>query len=200
MEKGFISTIQDGLLLDYLKKFNLSQSTINVIQNKITYQLIKKEERFSSYGKVCKKIGVLLNGLLYASYQPDGDKKEIVSRFFYLPKNLIVSSFESFHTGKPANESITAIEDSFLVCLEKDVLNDLYKTNPEINYVGRQIAEQSYIHALQRIHDLQTMDGRQRVRDFLKSNPELFNRVQKQQMASYLGMNRNALTRFLNGR
>jgi CRP/FNR family transcriptional regulator, anaerobic regulatory protein len=200
MKKGSTPTPQNELLLEYLNKFNLSPTTINLIQNKIIYQWIKKGDKFSSYGKVCKKIGVLLNGLLYASYQPDGDKEEIVSRFFYAPKNLIVTSFESLHTGKAANESITAIEDSFLVCLERDVLNDLYKTNPEINYVGRQIAEQSYIQALQRIHDLQTMDGRQRVQDLFKKNPDLFNRVQKQQMASYLGMNRNALTKFLNGK
>jgi len=81
--------------------------------------------------------------------------------------------------------------------LDREVLFDLYKVDPDINYVGRQIAEQSYIQALQRIHDLQTMDGRQRVLHFLEKSPGLINRVQKQHLASYLGMHRSKVLIFI---
>jgi CRP-like cAMP-binding protein len=189
---------QDDQLIDYLKRFKLSQAAIDLIQQKITPIHLQKGETFTQYGKNCRRIGLLVSGLLYASYQPENDGDEIVSRFFYAPDNIIVTSFESFHTEKPSNESIIAIEESYLICLDRKDLYELYENNPEINYVGRQLAEQSYIQALRRVHDLQTMNARQRVKDFLKKHPELFNRVKRQQMASYLGMNRNALTKFLN--
>ena len=198
MKTELTASQPDDQLIEYLKRFKLSQEAIKLIRRKITPVHLHKGEMFNLHGKTCKRIGLLVSGLLYASYQPEDSADEIVSRFFYAPDNMIVTSFESFHTEKPSNESIIAIEESFLICLDRKDLYELYENNPEINYVGRQLAEQSYIQALRRVHDLQTMNARQRVKDFLKKHPELFNRVQRQQMASYLGMNRNALTKFLN--
>jgi CRP/FNR family transcriptional regulator, anaerobic regulatory protein len=183
-------------LIALLKDYGLSGEQVELIQSKFTPLHLKKDEVFSQSGKVCNSIGILLNGLLYAAYEADNTDDEFVSRFFYLPQNLIVTSFESFQNGKPSNESITAIEDSHLVCISRTGLYKLYQTIPEMNRIGRELAEQSYIQALQRIHNLQALNVDQRIDAFIKDHSSLFNRAKQSQLVSYLRVHRNAISEY----
>lgn len=183
---------------DLLKRFKLSTDCINFITENVETLTLGKGEYFSVHGKYCKRIGLLFKGLLYACYYPQDRTDEVVSRFFYETKNIIVTSFESFTEEKLSEESIIAIEDSYLLCISSEKLFELYDRYPEINYVVRELAQQSYIQAMQRVHNLQTMSSKEKVRDFLSKNPGLFNRVKRQQVASYLGINRNDLTKYAN--
>jgi CRP-like cAMP-binding protein len=152
---------------------------------------------------VCNKIGILVSGLLYAYYfTEDGEQK--VSRFFYIPKNdnelmstSVVTSFESFRHGINSNETITAIEKSKLYCISKNDLEKLYDEIPEMNYVGREIAEHGYIQTLQRVHSLQAVKNEQRFMKFFKEAPELFPRLKIQHITSYLAMNRNEYSKYM---
>ena len=157
---------------------------------------IKKGNVFSEVGKRTDKLGILIDGLLVAKYEKDNSTDEIISRFYYSPKNIIVASFESFYSDTKANETIEALEDSYLVVINKEDLYNLYKDVLEMNRIGRQLAEQSYILALQRIHQLQAMNVEERLEDFYRCHPELVNRVKVQHLCSYIGTNRNALSKF----
>lgn len=158
---------------------------------------LKKGDVFSQVGKRTDKLGILVSGLLVAKYESSNSTNEIVSRFYYSPRNTIVASFESFYSGKKANETIEALEDSYLTIVSKEDLYTLYNQIPEMNKIGRQIAEESYILALQRIHQLQTMSAKERLENFQECYPELANRIKIQHLCSYLGINRNALSRLM---
>lgn len=178
-------------------RYNLHINEVELICSKIKPLHLRKGEKFSQSRRVCKQLGILVNGLLYAAYESENADNEIVSRFFYKPQNIIVSSFESFSTGQPANESIVSIEDSLIFCIQKEDLDDLYKQIAAMNVIGREMAEQSYTQALNRIHVLQTMSVDQRIEEFFNKNIQLVNRVQRQHLASYLGTNRNAISKHL---
>jgi CRP-like cAMP-binding protein len=156
---------------------------------------LKRGEIFSEIGKSSDKLGILISGLLVAKYEKDNSEDEIVSRFYYSPRNTIVASFESFYSGAKANETIEALEDSYLVVITKADLNHLYNEVPEMNKIGRQLAEQSYILALQRIHQLQAMNAEERFTQFYKDHPEITNKIQVQHLCYYIGVNRNTLSR-----
>ena len=189
-------TKEEIVFRDYFKKFNLSDPAVKKVFRTLQSLFVKRGERFSHCNRVCKRAGFLVSGLLYASYI-DEEGKEIVSRFYYAPKNMIVSSFQSFQDGKPANEYIEAIEDSYLLCISRDDLAKLYRSIGILNFITRIIAEQSYVQALQRIHFLQALSNEQKIKEFLKDDSELVNKVKVQQLASYLGMHRNQFTRLL---
>lgn len=182
----------------FFGRFNLSDEAVAEIASRLHPLHLKKGDFFSKAGKKCTHLGILFNGLLIAKYNSDSTGKETVSRFFYSPRNIVVTSFESFSLGIKANESIEAIEDSFLFCISSDELQELYQKTPDMNVIGRELAEQSYIQALQRIHDLQALTVEERMKHFFKHHSDLFNRVQRQHLCSYLGTNRNSLSRFLN--
>jgi CRP-like cAMP-binding protein len=187
-------------LMQQLKKaleiFGITEQELTRIAKRIQVREFKRGDFFCKKGKPCKQIGILFEGLLMAHFDND-DKDVNVSRFFFTPQNLLVTSFESFRDQKISNENIVALESSSLACISYKDLNKLFEEIPSVNKLGRLFAEESYIKALQRIHDLQTLDAEQRVNKFHKSNKDLFNRVSKQHLASYLGMNRNIFARFI---
>lgn len=189
--------IAEDLLAKFLKDYNISPSSVNTICAFLTPLQLKKGEKFSDIGKVCNRIGILMHGLLYAAYDDEKLENEKVSRFFYSPNQVIVTSFESFKTQQRANEHITAVEPSYLFCISREGLDELYRLVPEMNFIGQMIAEQSYIQALQRVHTLQALNVEQRLDDFFQKHPGLFNRIQRQHLTSYAGVNRNALATYL---
>ena len=161
---------------------------------------LKKGDLYSQTGKRANKLGILIEGLLIAKYEKNNSANEIISRFYYSPRNIIVASFESFYYGSKSNETIEAIEDSYLATISFENLNNLYNQIPEMNKIGRQMAEQSYVLALQRIHQLQGMNVEERLEDFYRCHPELANRIKVQHLCSYIGTNRNALAKFASKR
>lgn len=159
--------------------------------------VLKKGETFIDYGEKNRRLGILLNGLLYATYIAENGT-EWISRFYYTPQNSIVSSHDTFMKGEKSSECIRAYEDSELIIIERSEYEELLENNPDLERLARIMAEESYIHALKRAHTLQSLTASQRVKKFVKEHAEIVSRVQRQHVASYLGIHRNIFTRILN--
>jgi CRP/FNR family transcriptional regulator, anaerobic regulatory protein len=179
-----------------LTDFNVTQNDLNIISKRLRFEHLKKGDIFCKCGKTCDKLGLLIKGLLMAKFDTENGKFN-VSRFFFSPDNMIVTSFESFKSRKPADESIIALDDSILIYLTFSDIEQLYTSIPSLNKVARHFAEQSYITALGRIHDLQVLNNEKRIEKFYKKNRELYNKINKIHIASYLGVNRNDLTKII---
>ncbi len=180
---------------ELLGKNGIATDKIEKIITVFNPLILKKGDLFSQTGKRTDKLGILINGLLVAKYEKENSVEEIVSRFYYSPRNIIVTSFESLNNNTKANETIEALEDSHLVVITKDNLNKLYDQIPEMNKIGRQLAEQSYILALQRIHQLQVMNAEERFTQFYRDHHEIASKLKVQHLCSYIGVNRNTLSR-----
>ncbi len=179
-----------------ISRYNLTLEVIHKLNLKNKPVFLHKGESFIDYGEKTKRIGILLNGLLYASYISDSGT-EWISRFFFPPNNFIVSNHEGFYFGRNSTESIKAYEDSELIYIEKDEFKYLLDNNPRFERTVRILAEESYIQSMARVHSFQSLNAEQRIRKFFTENPELGKRLQRQHIASYLGIHRNILTRFL---
>lgn len=180
-------TTPDDLTLVQLKEFFSNREPI----------VLKKGESFLDYGQPNQKLGILLKGLLYASYVAENGQ-EWISRFFYTPTNAIISSHDSFLFGEKSTEAIRAYEDSELIYVTKTDFDQLLRQNPKLQYLVMKMAEESYVNALKRVHMLQSLSASQRVKRFVKEHGDLVSRVQRQHVASYLGIHRNIFTRILN--
>ncbi len=159
--------------------------------------LLKKGETFLAYDEPNQKLGILLNGLMYATYVAENGQ-EWISRFFYAPDNAIVSSHDSFLSGENSSEAIRAYEDSEIIYITKNEFEEMLESNNDLQALVLRMAEESYINALKRVHMLQSLTASQRVKRFVKEHGDLVSRVQRQHIASYLGIHRNIFTRILN--
>lgn len=179
----------------YLKDVQITEREAKQIVSFFKLVTIEKDEVFCAKGQVNTKLGILLGGLLSATYETPKQTDE-VSRFFFLPDNFIVADFESFTRQTPARETIVALERSELLVISSEEMQRLYKEVPKMNFVGRELAELSYIRAMHRIYDLQVLNAEGRVKKFFQDHPSFYNRVGKQEIASYLRMNRNLITKY----
>ncbi len=173
--------------LGKLKEFFVDQEAV----------LLKKGETFLGYGEPNRKLGILLEGLMYASYISENGQ-EWISRFFYIPNNSIISSHDTFLSGDNSTESIRAYEDSKIIYIYKEEFDELLKNSPKLQKLVREMAEESYVMAMKRVHMLQSLTASQRVKRFVNDHGDLVSRIQRQHVASYLGIHRNIFTRILN--
>ncbi len=182
------------ILKNIYSNIQFSEKEFEMIQAAFKPLTLKKGEFFCKKNQICDKLGILLNGTLYAYFEAKNSNIK-VSRFYYLPDNVIVSSFESFKYGKRSSEFIRALEDCQMLCISSQELNKLFEQNNNFNSIGRSIAEDNYINALQRIHELQALDGKARLENFLRNKGHLFEKVSGEHIASYLGMTPTNLRR-----
>ena len=179
-----------------ISRYNLTLEQLQKIPLKNKKVSLKKGETFIGYGEKNKKIGILLDGLLYATYISDNGT-EWISRFFYPPNNFIVSNHHGFYFGKDSTECIKAYEDSELIYIEKEEFKSFLDSDRQFERTVRILAEESYIQAINRIHALQSLNAKQRIEQFLKENNGLAAKLQRQHIASYLGIHRNIFSRIL---
>ena len=173
-----------------LKNLGFDETEISKILSVNKYYTLSKGDIFLNEGKKSDIVGLLLKGMLFAySLNKLGDKN--ISRFFYLPENLIVVNYESFNRNSKSEETIECFENAILIIINKSDLNSLYNEIPRLNIIVRQLAEESYIKALQKIKILQAQNAKERIKNLQKLSPILFQKLPKSYIASYLGMHRN---------
>ncbi len=190
-------SISLGLIMEkLLKGYDYSKSEIETILSRHTLVNLKKGELFCEKGKLINRIGILTKGLLLSYFENFQNEIE-VTRYFDIPINMVVVDFDAYLNKLPCTETIKAIENSTIYCINREDLNQLYKEIPVMNVIGRKIAEYGNVMCSRRILALQTLDTEQRFKKLYSINPSLFNRISKKEMASFLRMNRNLITKYL---
>lgn len=153
----------------------------------------KKGDCFVREGEICHKIGFLISGI--ARVYHIANDKEYTSYFNFPGRNRMVASFESFLTRTPSKETIHFLEEAHLVVISRDKLYSLYQQSAVFSELGRKLAEDNYILAMERIFSLQHDTAQERYLKLLESYPDLMNFVPHHYVASYLGITPESLSR-----
>ena len=135
-------------LSDILTVTDLLKKEIEHISIKKTF---KKGEQILEISGRCDKLYFIESGLIRGYYFVED--KEITN--WFAQEHEFATCFYSFIANKPAFENIQAIEDCVLIELSFSSLQNLYKTFPETERLGRIITENYYIKLEERILSLQ---------------------------------------------
>lgn len=180
--------------IQILKENGLSPKEILALAQSFKTVEIAKNKYFVRYEDRMNKIGILLEGIMISRFTAESSGKEIVSKFYYPNGDFIVVDFNSFKDKKCSTEEIQAISNSKLMILSFDKYHDLIQKYPSIQKMVKDFAEQSYLKALNRIKDFQSLSKVELIRNFTENHKEILNQIQVQDKASYLGMSRNVFT------
>lgn len=141
--------------------------------------------------QICRKVYYIKNGLIRAYYLNDGN--EVTSRF--MEDGYIFTSWLSFYTQQPGHEYAEAIEHTIIESITYEDIQNLYSMFPEININGRKIVEHAFYLSEQRTQLLRKHTAEEKYEIFISESPTLLQRVSQKQIASYLGMNEETLSR-----
>ena len=111
-------------------------------------------------------------------------------------ENEIVGSIRSL--GLPwavSEENIQVIETAHLIGIEYSCIEYMYSNFPESNIIARIILENSYRDAEERAFICRIPSAEKKYLRFMKTKPDLINRISLKYIASFLGITQETLSR-----
>lgn len=163
-------------------------------KEKTKLRQVEKNEILQTPGSIATEVFYVKSGLL-RSYLIDDDGK--VHVLMFAPEGWIISDIESHTLSETTQLYIDALEDSEIVQVSQVTLNTFTSGTGDntqiIERLFKRIAAQQ-----NRIILLMSATAMQRYEHFLKTYPQLANRVQLKMIASYLGITPEALSNIRN--
>lgn len=101
----------------------------------------------------------------------------------------------SFLTQTPGKYTIDALEDSELFCLEKNALEELYIKVPKFEKFFRHLLQNAFISLQERVISNLSQPADERYCTFITKYAEMEKRLPLKQIASYLGITPESLSR-----
>lgn len=174
------------------KRIELTESEFEKCLTFFIPKKIRKRHFLLQEGDVCRHLGFVTKGCL-REYNVDDKGEEHVIQFAI--EDWWISDLNSFLTEKPSLWNIDAIEDSELLLLEKRDRERLFAAIPKMERFFRLLQESNYVSTHNRINQTLTDSADDRYLAFLKNYPALVQRVPQNQIASYLGITPQSLSR-----
>ena len=169
----------------------LSEDLQNQIKAYLAEETFNKKSILLKAGQVSQRIYYIKKGFIRAYYYKGNN--EFTS--WFMGEGEIIVSVYSFFSRKPSFESIEVLEDCVLQSVNWDQLQSLYKNYPEFNQTGRIITEQYYIRSEERTISLQTLNAKQRYEKLLLDYPGILQKASLGQIASFLSIKQETLSR-----
>lgn len=171
---------------------NVSHTALNYLKSGLRVVELQPKHFFIHANVIQQEIGFVFQGLIRAFYI-DNQGNEITVNF--VQENRYATHYTAFITRTPCKYYFQCIEPTILVNLSYDHIQTGYDKFPDIERYGRLIAEEVLKFQQKRIESFLFDTAEQRYLDFIKENPDLFNRVSLSHLSSFLGMERQTLTR-----
>jgi CRP-like cAMP-binding protein len=183
-------------LVAFISQFYpLTDDIIDFINSRTTFRKVPKGRFLLKPGDICKDYYFIHKGIL-RSFIKYGEKEVTI---WINPEGEITTSIRCIAGSKVSVEYIQVIENSELVVIPFEAMQELYDTFPEMNRVGRMLLEEYYAASEERVFIARIPNAQARYQHFIDSRPELLNRIPLKYVASYLGITLETLSR-LRGR
>mgnify|MGYP000256503435 CR=1 FL=1 len=177
----------------YISNFvRLSDEENKALEKVLTLKKLQKKEHLVEYNKVCTKV-VFINNGYFRFYHFDYAGNEITSDFYFAPN--FITSYTSFITGKASFVNVQAMVDMEVIEIQKSNLYNLYHKYPNVERLGRLIAESVAITSEKHLFLLLNQTAEMRYKNLLDKHPEYVNTIPLQYIASYLGITKETLSR-----
>jgi CRP-like cAMP-binding protein len=169
----------------------LSAACLAYLRKVIKIKTIKEDEHLLLEGQVCENLYFIVNGLLKCYYILHG--KPVCDWFFGEGETVV--AVDSFYDQIPSKDFIQALEDCLLFYVTFDELNYAYRNFVEFNVV-RAVLTHKYFRIWHRqARNIRMLTSEERYRLLMETQPDLINRVPVQDLASFLDMSREYLSR-----
>jgi CRP-like cAMP-binding protein len=185
------------LLLDNIKRrdVELTPAEIEIVQSLFSYRKFRKHQYILQEGEVSTHDNFVIKGIC-RTYRVDEDGHEHILRF--TPEEWWVGDLASFLSEKPSLYNVDCLEDTEILRITYQDLETLFEKVPKMNKYFRLLYQKSIISYNVRLTSNQTKSASERYEEFIRTFPLIGQRVSDQQIASYLGITPQSLSRIRN--
>lgn len=168
-----------------------NEKEIEVIVEKTIVKRFKKDEILLREGQIQTKCYMVVEGCVREYLNKDGLEK---STAFYTEGDTF-APFAGDGKGLPSKHTWTCSEDCVLTVSNQAFENELRALIPRLDAVFQQIAIEKLNKAKAEWSHFISSSPEERYLNLIETRPTLFNRVPNYQIASYLGMEPQSLSR-----
>ena len=158
----------------------------------LDHQHLKRKTFFLQQGEVCKSSAFVIDGAL-KSFSIDKDGKEHILNF--ATRGWWMSDLYSLISKKPSVLNIDVIDDSEVFVLTGKDQQALYERVPKFERFFRILIENALVANQQRLIDNMSSTAEDRYLHFLKKYPQIPACVPQHNIASYLGITPESLSK-----
>ncbi|WP_160669755.1 Crp/Fnr family transcriptional regulator [Clostridium sp. C8-1-8] len=180
-------------LLKFMEKnLSLSKDEIVKIAKDMIVDTYSKKTILLRQGEVAEKCYFILEGCI-RQYLIGDDGKEVTINFFTEEQAVVM--FKSYKQKTPSEYFLACVEDTTVIVGDLESEENMYSKFPMLEKVTRSIVENNFGEEQDEKARFMAAVPEDRYRMLLQKRPGLINRVPQHQLASYLGITAESLSR-----
>ncbi len=173
-------------LLDHFSNYKvLNGKEANDLEKRLKERRIKRRQFILQQGDLCKQYTFVVDGC-FRMYKVDDKGNEHNLQFAV--EGGWIADIGSFHSEIPSELYIEAMEQSVILQIAKEDLLYLYTEHSVFDRIFRVLVENAFVNLQKRVLQNISATAEERYLDFLKNYPKLFNRISNVQIASFIGV------------
>ena len=153
---------------------------------------IPKKEYLVKEGDYVRYQGFVNSGCLRTFFV---DPKGVEHNVQFAIEDWWTGDMHGFLTQKPARYNIVAIEDTEMLCFDRQAQEELYVRIPKFERFFRHLLQNAFIAQQERIIANLSETAEERYLNFRKKYPKMDKRIPQNQIASFLGITPESLSR-----
>ncbi|HCA10078.1 Crp/Fnr family transcriptional regulator [Chryseobacterium sp.] len=182
----------DLLLENISRHIHLSDEEFEQFRRPFELQVFKRKEVILKEGAYCLFEGFVMKGCFKVYYLNESGSEQTL---YFAVKGWWITDIDSLINDVPSILNIEALEDSEVLMISKKDKEKLYEDMPQIEKLFRIMNQQSSVALQRRILSLTGKTADKRYLEFLEKYPGLEQRLTQQQVASYLGITHEFLSK-----
>lgn len=170
----------------------INESELEIFHSRLKPRSFKKRTLLLRQGEVCKFEAYIIKGCV-KKYYIDQDGEEVILQFAV--EDWWISDIGSFSEQKPSNLFIETMEDTEVLIVDFESKQQLFRDIPKLERVFRIMMQRAYSVLESRFYAAIAHPAEARYLEFLKNYPSIPQRVPQQEIASFLGITPESLSR-----
>lgn len=153
---------------------------------------LRKRQYLLQAGDICRFESYVNKGCLRQYVVDDAGKEHLLS---FAIEDWWISDFDSLLNNKPALTFIEAVEESEILMIENKSFEEMLNHSPKFERHFRIMLQRAYVAHQRRIIENISLPAEDRYRLFTQRYPDIEQRLPLKQIASYLGITPESLSR-----
>jgi len=181
----------ENILFDFLAKYiSLSAEEKNALLSLDIFRSFKKGTVLLEEGQISSDGYFVLKGCLRTFYVVDGSEKTTA---FYTEMEGLTP--HCVLNKQPSEYFIACVEDSILTVANPDMEVAIYEKFPKFETLCRILSEELLAKAQLSLDQFKTFSPEERYLNLVENRPDLLQRVPQHQLASFIGITPQSLSR-----